>query len=249
MHAVTCLPTVTGAWQHEGGGAFWNSRSIYHWDKTLIEGLDVLDPTTRRIDMSRIGAALTGDRTALGEGPQVHAMLIQNTNPMVVAPDSNRVRRGFEREDLFVCVHEHFMTDTARMADVVLPATMFVEHDDVYQAGGHTHLQLGPKLVEPPGACRSNHEVIQGLAVRLGAVHRGFDMTALEMVDATLVASGWPGRGVAARDAVDRCAGQLRRGAFPGRVRDIRAGSSDSRRTGRRRGRITRGCRRCPITR
>jgi anaerobic selenocysteine-containing dehydrogenase len=120
-------------------------------------------------------------------------MLIQNTNPVVVAPDSNRVRRGFARDDLFVCVHEQFMTDTAKVADIVLPATMFVEHDDVYQAGGHSHIQLGPKLVEPPGECRSNHEVIQGLARRLGAAHRGFDLTALELVDATLRASGWPG--------------------------------------------------------
>jgi anaerobic selenocysteine-containing dehydrogenase len=193
LHAVTCLPTVTGAWQHEGGGAFWNNRALYHWDKTLIEGLDVVDTSIRIMDMSRIGAALTGDRTELGDGPPVHAMLIQNTNPVVVAPDSNRVRRGFARDDLFVCVHEQFMTDTAKVADIVLPATMFVEHDDVYQAGGHSHIQLGPKLVEPPGECRSNHEVLQGLARRLGAHHRGFEMTALELVDATLRTSGWPG--------------------------------------------------------
>ncbi len=191
MHAVTCLPGVTGAWQHEGGGALWNNRGLYHWDKTLIEGSDVLDRSTRIMDMSRIGAVLTGDRSELGDGPQVHAMLIQNTNPVVVAPDSNKVRRGFAREDLFVCVHEQFMTDTAKYADIVLPATMFVEHDDVYQAGGHSHIQLGPKLVDPPGECRSNHEVTQALAARLGAKHRGFDMTALEMVDATLQASGW----------------------------------------------------------
>jgi anaerobic selenocysteine-containing dehydrogenase len=193
LHAVTCLPTVTGAWRHEGGGAFWNNRHLYHWDKTLIEGLDARDPSTRIMDMSRIGAVLTGDRADLGDGPPVRAMLIQNTNPMVVAPDSNKVRRGFLRDDLFVCVHEQFMTDTARVADIVLPATMFVEHDDIYQAGGHSHIQLGPKLVEPPGECRSNHEVLQGLAARLGARHRGFAMTALEMIDATLRASGWPG--------------------------------------------------------
>jgi anaerobic selenocysteine-containing dehydrogenase len=120
-------------------------------------------------------------------------MLIQNTNPVVVAPDSNRVRRGFSREDLFVCVHEQFMTDTAKYADIVLPATMFVEHDDIYQAGGHSHIQLGPKLVDPPGECRSNHDVIQALAKRLGASHPGFDMTEVELIDATLGASGWPG--------------------------------------------------------
>ena len=206
MHAVTCLPTVTGKWKTKGAGAFWNNRGtgIYHWDKTLIEGLDALDKTTRIMDMSRIGAVLTGDRTELGDGPQVHAMLIQNTNPAVVAPDSNRVRRGFLRDDLFVCVHEQFMTETAKLADIVLPATMFLEHDDLYGAGGHTHIQVGPKLIEPPGEARSNHEVHQGLATRLGAKHAGFEMTALELVDATLRASGWPGAAeVIARKWVD----------------------------------------------
>jgi anaerobic selenocysteine-containing dehydrogenase len=193
VHAVTCLPSVTGAWQYEGGGALWNQRGLYHIDKTLIEGLDALDPSTRSIDMSRIGAALTGEAQALCGGGPVRAMLIQNTNPAVVAPASHLVRRGLLREDLFVAVHEHFMTETAKLADIVLPATMFVEHDDFYQAGGHTYLQLGPKLVEPPGACRSNHELLQDLAHRLGAKHRGFEMSAREMVDETLRVSGWPG--------------------------------------------------------
>ncbi len=195
MHAVTCLPTVTGKWRHRGGGAFWNNRGtgIYHWDKTLIEGLDRLDPSIRRMDMSRIGAVLTGDRAELGDGPPVHALLVQNTNPAVVAPDTHRVRRGLLREDLFVCVHEQFMTETALLADVVLPATTFLEHDDLYAGGGHNFFMVGPKLVEPPGECRSNHELLQGLAARLGAAHPGFAMTAMELVDATLRASGWPG--------------------------------------------------------
>ncbi|MFB3818984.1 MAG: molybdopterin oxidoreductase family protein [Candidatus Methylomirabilales bacterium] len=192
MHAVTCLPAVTGAWRHEGGGALWSNRSIYHWNKTMIEGLDALDPRTREIDMCQIGAALLGDAGALKGGPPVAAMLVQNCNPAVVAPDSSRVRQGLVREDLFLAVHEQFLTDTARYADVVLPATMFVEHDDLYQAGGHTHIQVGPKLVEPPGECRSNHEVLWGLARRLGAAHPGFEMSAMELVDWTLRASGWP---------------------------------------------------------
>jgi anaerobic selenocysteine-containing dehydrogenase len=100
------------------------------------------------------------------------------------------VKRGFSRDDLFVCVHEQFMTETARMADVVLPATMFMEHDDVYQGGGHQHILLGPKLIDPPGECRSNHEVICGLARRFGAEHPGFAMTARELIDRTLHDSG-----------------------------------------------------------
>jgi anaerobic selenocysteine-containing dehydrogenase len=192
MHAVTCLPTVAGTWPYEGGGALWSNRGFYHWDKTLIEGLDARDLSIRQMDMSRIGSVLTGDRRELGDGPQVHALFIQNQNPVTVCPDSNRVRRGFARDDLFVCLHEQFMTETARWADIVLPATMFMEHDDLYQAGGHSHIQIGPKLIDPPGECRSNHDVLCGLAHRLGAKHRGFEMTAWEMLDETLRVSGWP---------------------------------------------------------
>ncbi len=191
LHAASCLPTVTGKWRHEGGGALWSFRG-YNWDKTLIEGLDAVDPKTRIMDMSRIGAVLTGDRSELGDGPPVMAVLMQNTNPALVAPNTNLVRRGLMREDLFLAVHEHFMTDTARLADIVLPATQFLEHDDLYQAGGHGYIQIGRKLIEPPGECRSNHEVIQALARRLGARHRGFEMSALEIIDATLRASGRP---------------------------------------------------------
>jgi anaerobic selenocysteine-containing dehydrogenase len=191
MHAALCIPAVTGAWRHKGGGAFHTNGAIYHWDKTLIEGNDVKDPSVRTLDMSRIGPVLTGDTRDLGDGPPVTALFIQNTNPVQVAPEQAKVKAGFARDDLFVCVHEQFMTATAKMADIVLPATMFTEHDDVYQGGGHNHILLGPKLVEPPGDCRSNHDVICGLAKRVGAEHRGFDMTARQIIDATLQASGW----------------------------------------------------------
>ena len=149
---------------YEGGGAFHNNGDVFHLDKSVIEGSDVRDPSIRMLDQSRIGAILTGDAEALLGGPPVTALLIQNTNPVSVAPDQEVVKRGFARDDLFVCVHEQFMTDTAKVADIVLPATMFVEHDDFYTAGGSQYILLGPKLVEPPGECRSNHEVICALA-------------------------------------------------------------------------------------
>ena len=189
MHAASCIPAVTGAWRLEGGGAFHINADIYKMDKTLIEGLDVWDRSVRMLDQSRVGAILTGDAEALHGGPPVTAMIIQNTNPVSVAPDQNTVKRGFAREDLFVCVHEQFMTETAQMADVVLPATTFLEHDDIYRGGGHQYLILGPKLVEPPGECRNNHEVICGLAKRVGAEHRGFDMSPRELIDQMLQVS------------------------------------------------------------
>ncbi|MFP6680773.1 MAG: molybdopterin oxidoreductase family protein [Gammaproteobacteria bacterium] len=191
MHAALCIPAVTGAWLHEGGGAFHNNGAIYHWDRTLIDGLDVRDSEVRLLDQSRIGAVLLGDRFDLGDGSPVTAMLIQSTNPMSVAPDLNAVHKGFAREDLFVCVHEQFMTETAKVADIVLPATMFLEHDDIYQAGGHQHIIFGPKIIEPPQGCRSNHEVICELASRLGAEHDGFNLSPREIVDWTLQHSGW----------------------------------------------------------
>jgi anaerobic selenocysteine-containing dehydrogenase len=191
MHAASCIAAVTGAWQLEGGGAFHNNGGVFHLNNSLIEGGDLRDPSIRMLDQSRIGAILTGDKEALIDGPPVTAMLIQNTNPVAVAPDQNAVKRGFARDDLFVCVHEQFMTDTAKAADIVLPATMFIEHDDFYTAGGSQYILLGPKLIEPPGECRNNHEVICALAKRLGANHPGFDMSPRQLIDASLRNSGW----------------------------------------------------------
>ena len=190
MHAAACIPAVTGAWQYEGGGAFFNNFALWHFNESIIEGHDAIDRTTRALDQSQIGRILTGDGEALhGKGP-VKAMLIQNTNPMTVAPEQALVRRGFAREDLFVAVHEQFMTETAQMADIVLPATMFMEHDDLYYGGGHQHISVGAKLIDPPGECRSNHEVTKALAKRVGAQHPGFEMTPRELIDATLQLSG-----------------------------------------------------------
>ena len=191
MHAASCIAAVSGAWRYEGGGAFHNNGAIYHWNKTMIEGLDVVDPSIRVLDQSRMGPILTGEQDALLNGPPVTGLLIQNTNPVSVCPEQDKVKAGFARDDLFVCVHEQFMTETAQVADVVLPATMFTEHDDVYQGGGHQYIILGPKVVEAPDGCRSNHEVISGLAARLGATHPGFAMSPRDLIDWTLQNSEW----------------------------------------------------------
>jgi anaerobic selenocysteine-containing dehydrogenase len=193
MHAASCLPVVSGAWQYQGGGALYNQGDLYHWDKTLIEGWDLRDPAVRLLDQSRIGPVLTHDPQDLQGGPPVTALLIQNTNPMAVAPELTKVHEGFARADLFVCVHEQFLTETAQMADIVLPATMFLEHDDIYQASGHTRIQIARKLFEPYAECRTNHYVIGELARRLGApAHPGFAMTEWQLIDDLLRRSGWP---------------------------------------------------------
>jgi anaerobic selenocysteine-containing dehydrogenase len=193
LFAASCLPAVTGAWQYPGGGALYSQSGLAHGlDRTLIEGRDRRDRSIRILDQSRIGAILTGDRRDLGDGPPVTAMLVQNTNPMVVAPETLKVRGGMMREDFFLCVHEQFLTETAAMADIVLPATTFLEHDDIYVGGGHTLLQVAKKVVEPYAEARSNHAVLCGLAKRLGAEHPGFAMTEWEIIDRSLIKSGLP---------------------------------------------------------
>lgn len=192
MHAASCLPAVTGAWQHRGGGALYANGAIFNIDQTLIMGLDRVDQNVRVLDQSRIGAILTGDPDDLGDGPPVTAMFIQNTNPMNVAPDLLKVRDGFARDDLFTCVHEQFLTETAQMADIVLPATTFLEHDDMYTGGGNTYFQVTKQVIEPIGESRPNHWVHCELAKRLGAEHPGFEMSTWELMDATLKDSGYP---------------------------------------------------------
>ena len=191
MHAASCLPAVSGAWRAEGGGALYGNKHIYPLNTRLIRGEDI-PCDTRLMDQSRLGEVLCGNPADLQGGPAVSAILVQNTNPAVVAPDTNRVLEGLQREDLFTVVHEQFMTETAALADIVLPATMFLEHDDIYTASGHTYLQFASRLIDTPGECRSNHQLLQGLAERLGLQHEGFAMTEREIIDATMAESGLP---------------------------------------------------------
>jgi anaerobic selenocysteine-containing dehydrogenase len=146
----------------------------------------------RLLDQSRIGPILDGDADALQGGPPVTALLIQNTNPMAIAPDLGKVHRGFARADLFVAAHEQFLTDTARMADIVLPATMFLEHADIYQAAAHPTIQVHKPVFPAFAECRTNHFVVRELARRLGAEHPGFAMTEWELIEDLCRRSGWP---------------------------------------------------------
>src|SRR5258705_11029873 len=123
MHAALCIPAVTGAWQYEGGGASFNNYAILRFNESLIEGHDAIDRTTRVLDQSQIGRILTGDAEALCGGGPIKAMLIQNTNPMTVAPEQALVRKGCAREDRVIAVAEQFMKETAARAATVLPPT------------------------------------------------------------------------------------------------------------------------------
>lgn len=184
MHAASSIAAVTGCWKEEGGGAFHNNGAIYQLNKEMIEAGSLKDPAVRALDQSLVGRILTGDEAALLGGPPVKAMLIQNTNPVSVAPEQDLIKQGFAREDLFTVVHEHFLTETAQMADIVLPATQFLEHDDLYKGGGHQYLMLGPKAVEPPEGPRENIFVINEIARRVDSKsHPGFDMSARDHID------------------------------------------------------------------
>ena len=192
MHAASSIAAVTGCWKEEGGGAFHNNGAIYQLNKEMIEAASLKDPSVRSLDQSLIGRILTGDEAALLGGPPVKAMLIQNTNPASVAPEQDLIKKGFAREDLFTVVHEHFMTETAEMADIVLPATQFLEHDDIYKGGGHQYLMLGPKAVEPPEGPRENLFVLNEIARRVDSKpHPGFDMSARDHIDWMLQNSGY----------------------------------------------------------
>ena len=188
LHAVSCLPAVKGAWKHRGAGLYGSIGNNFNVNTSLVTGID--DPDVRRLDMSRLGPILMDDPEPLNGGPPVTAMLVQSSNPATVAPESGLVRAGLMKDDMFLCVHEQFLTDTARLADIVLPATTFLEHDDFYTSYGHPYLQLGPKILEPLAECRSNHEMMGALAKRLGAEHRAFDMTAWEVIDEILQTNG-----------------------------------------------------------
>ncbi|MGN6486532.1 MAG: molybdopterin-containing oxidoreductase family protein [Devosia sp.] len=191
MHAALSIPAMTGAWQHTGGGAFHSNSGAWKLDKSLIYGTDMGPGGRRQLDMCEIGKVLTGDAEALRGGGPVQALFIQNTNPVNVAPEQGLTRAGFAREDLFTVVHEQFMTDTAKLADIVLPATMFLEHNDYYRRGGHTRVLYGPKLVEAPGECRSNFEVVNELLRRLGSDHASLHLTDRDMVAETFRRSGF----------------------------------------------------------
>ncbi|RYF79406.1 MAG: molybdopterin oxidoreductase family protein, partial [Comamonadaceae bacterium] len=167
--AIACLPALVGAWRHRAGGLLLSSSGQFPVDRAALQRPDLLaGRQPRTINMVRIGDALTGDAQALSGGPAVQAVVVYNSNPVAVAPESAKVVAGFAREDLFTVVLEQFQTDTADYADYLLPASMQLEHWDIHTSYGHTDVLLNKPAVAPRGQARSNAWVFRELARRMG---------------------------------------------------------------------------------
>ncbi|RYF32221.1 MAG: molybdopterin oxidoreductase family protein [Comamonadaceae bacterium] len=167
--AIASLPALVGAWRERAGGLLLSSSGQFPVDRAALQRPDLLaGRRPRTVNMVRIGDALLGDAAALSNGPPIEAVVVYNSNPVAVAPDSAKVAAGFAREDLFCVVMEQFRTDTADYADYLLPATTQLEHWDIHTSYGHTDVLLNKPAVAPRGEARSNAWVFRELARRMG---------------------------------------------------------------------------------
>jgi len=172
VRAVACLPALTGAWRHRAGGVLLSSSGQFPAQRAVLQRPDLMPQAAtggvpRTINMTTIGDDLLREASP-AFGPKIEAVVVYNSNPVAVAPDSGKVVRGFAREDLFTVVLEHFKTDTADYADYILPATTQLEHWDVHLSYGHTDVVLNRPAIEPLGEARSNAQIFRDLAARMG---------------------------------------------------------------------------------
>jgi anaerobic selenocysteine-containing dehydrogenase len=168
VRAIACLPALTGAWRHPAGGILLSSSGMFPVDKAALQRPELLaGRSPRTINMSTIGDDLLRPASAQF-GPKIQALIVYNSNPVAVAPESSKVVAGFAREDLFTVVLEHFQTDTADYADYILPATTQLEHWDVHLSYGHTDVLLNRPAIAPLGEARTNTQVFRELARRMG---------------------------------------------------------------------------------
>ena len=177
VRLIALLPALVGAWRHRAGGMLLSSSGWFPIDRTALHRPDLIArsgvASPRTINMSTIGDDLlrtSGETLPDGTpfGPRIEAVVVYNSNPVAVAPESPKVVRGFAREDLFTVVLEHFMTDTADLADIVLPATTQLEHFDVHTSYGHTSVLVNEPAIAPLGEARPNTAVFRALAARMG---------------------------------------------------------------------------------
>ena len=168
VRAVACLPALVGAWRHRAGGLLLSSSGHFPVQRAALHRPDLLaGRSPRLLNMITIGDDLQRD-TSADFGPRIEALIVYNSNPVAVAPDSAQVVKGFGREDLFTVVLEHFQTDTADYADIILPATTQLEHWDVHASYGHTDVLLNRPAIAPQGEARSNAAIFRALAERMG---------------------------------------------------------------------------------
>lgn len=168
VRAIACLPALIGAWRHRAGGLLLSASSTFPVQRHALARPDLLgNRRPRTLNMSTIGGDLLR-QSSPDFGPRVDALIVYNSNPVAVAPQSSSVVQGFAREDLFTVVLEHFMTDTADLADYVLPATTQLEHWDVHMSYGHTDVVLNRPAIAPVGQARTNTDFFRDLAQRMG---------------------------------------------------------------------------------
>ncbi len=182
VRTISCLPAAVGAWAKPGGGIFVGTSTGGAFPLHSVTREDFMATVPRLVSMNQLGAALTEL-----DDPQVMSLYVYHSNPATIAPDQNAVIRGLEREDLFTVVHERFMTDTARYADIVLPATSSLEHPDLYRCYGSYHAQRCSAAITPLGEAKSNWEVFCLLAAGMGWNEPFFRLSADELVELLLV--------------------------------------------------------------
>jgi anaerobic selenocysteine-containing dehydrogenase len=185
VRTIACLPALTGAWRDRGGGIL-GPTAWAAWSPLDQDALAGSPPATRSVSMIRLAHALNELQ------PPVHALVVYNSNPATTAPDSTRVMRGLAREDLFTVVLEHFLTDTARYADVVLPATTQVEHVDLVPSWGHTYITYNEAAIAPVGEALPNTEIFRRLARAMGFDDPAFDATDEDLARVAVEGARWP---------------------------------------------------------
>jgi anaerobic selenocysteine-containing dehydrogenase len=179
QRAIIMLPVLMGQWRHRGGGALLSTSGFFRLNRKHLGAQHLLKPQTRRVNMVQLA-------TALEPAQGIHAMFVYNSNPVVIAPDSSRVIEGVKREDLFTVVLENAMTETAMLADYVLPATTFLEHDDLYTAYGHDFISYNRAACEPYFESRSNTWIFAQLGKRLGVTEESVYWSTEELTRALL---------------------------------------------------------------
>ncbi len=177
VRTVTCLPALTGAWAKKGGGLLGSVATGSAIDTAPVTREDFIAAPTRVVNMNMLGDALT-----TLDDPPVMSLYVYHSNPAAITPDQNKVLAGLAREDLFTVVHERFMTDTARYADIVLPATTSLEHSDIYRSYGHYCVQRAFPVVPAPGEAKANWDVFALLAAALGFSDEMFTRSADDLI-------------------------------------------------------------------